>query len=130
MYSTKLSDNRYYLRCITIIQGVDIVECIVDTGALYTAFTAEGLVNILTEQQLIDEDCEVKYLGGFVEESFVKFYKVVVNQFTIGSIDMGCQEIWVTYSEDVTLNVLGMDILKQVTIVLLRLLKLLLSNLI
>lgn len=57
------------------------------------------------------EDCEIKFLGGLVKGSRVKFYKCALKQFTIGSINMGEQGIWITFYERVTDTVLGMDIL-------------------
>lgn len=37
-----------------------------------------------------------------------------MKQFTIGNIDLGKQDIWITFDERVTDTVLGMDILQQV----------------
>ena len=44
----------------------------------------------------------------------VKFYRHRLKQFTIGNIDMGEQDIWVTFDDRVTDTVLGMDVLQQV----------------
>ena len=48
----------------------------------------------------------------------MKFYKYYVKQFTIGSIDLGSQEIWITFDERITDVILGMDILRQVIMIL------------
>lgn len=55
---------------------------------------------------------EVKFLGGFVKGFPVKFYKSNLQQFTIGNIDMGEQDLWITFDMRVTDTVLGMDILQ------------------
>lgn len=57
---------------------------------------------------------EVKLLGGFVKGLPVKFYRCNLTQFTIGNIDMGEQDIWITFDKRVTDTVLGMDILQQI----------------
>lgn len=115
MYSTNIDNNRYFMKCITVVDNIDIIECIVDTGALYTAFTANMFSNPPEEDALIKNKNEIKYLGGFVEGDKIKFYRIPVSQFTIGNIDMSGQDIWVTFSDDVTQSVLGMDILQQIT---------------
>ena len=38
-------------------------------------------------------------------------------QFTIGNIDMGEQDIWITFDERITDIILGMDILKQIIMI-------------
>lgn len=47
----------------------------------------------------------------------VRFYKHHLQQFTIGNIDMGEQDIWITFDKRVTDIILGMDILKQVIMI-------------
>lgn len=115
MYSTNIKNNRFYMKCISVVDNVNVIECIVDTGAFYTAFTANMFQNLPDKKHMIDEGYEVKYLGGFVKSNKIKFYKVPVKQFTIGNINLRAQNIWVTFSMDVTESVLGMDILKQIT---------------
>lgn len=115
VYSTNIKNNRFYMKCVSVVDKVNVIECIVDTGAFYTAFTANMFQNLPEEKFMIDNEYETKYLGGFVKSGKIKFYKVPVKQFTIGNIDMERQNIWVTFSEDVTESVLGMDILKQIT---------------
>lgn len=56
-------------------------------------------------------------IGGFVEGEYLKFYKLPLKQFTIGDINMGEQDIWVTFDEKITDIILGMDILKQVIMI-------------
>lgn len=44
----------------------------------------------------------------------MKFYKLPLWQFTIGNIDMGEQDIWITFDEKITDIILGMNILGQI----------------
>ena len=55
-------------------------------------------------------DCESKVIGELIKGESVKFYRYRLKQFTIGNIDMGPQDIWITFNERVTDIVLGMDI--------------------
>ena len=115
MYSTSIKDNKYQIQCIVVFNKVRSAKFIVDTGAVFTCCTYKALGKELKERQLFD--CETKLLGGFIKGVPVKFYKLRLQQFTIGNIDMGSQEIWVTFDERVTDTVLGVDILQQVIFV-------------
>ena len=88
------------------------MKFIVDTGAKFTCcnYTALGL----TVHEKAVADSEKKFLGGLVKGAPVKFYKCRMKQFTVGSIDMGEQDIWITFDNRVTDTVLGMDILQQI----------------
>lgn len=112
MYSTNIRDNRYLVKCITLLEQAQIVKFIVDTGAKFTCcnYTVVGLG--ICEENITES--ETKFLGGLVKGAPVKFYKCRMKQFTIGNIDMGEQDIWVTFDDRVTDTVLGMDILQQV----------------
>lgn len=112
MYSTNLKDNKYSVICFAVTERVRIVDFIVDTGAMFTCCNYISFDNQLCEKNLINN--EVKLLGGFVKDLSVKFYRHRLKQFTIGNIDMGEQDIWVTFDDRVTDTVLGMDVLQQV----------------
>lgn len=45
---------------------------------------------------------------------YLKFYRLSLQQFTIGNIN---QDIWITFDERITDIILGMDILKQVIMI-------------
>ncbi len=47
----------------------------------------------------------------------VVFYRCSLKQFTIGNINIGEQDIWITFGKRVTDTVLGMDIPKQVIMI-------------
>lgn len=112
MYSTNIKNNRYYVQCIIVFDTIRAAMFIVDTGAMYTCCTYKAFDKCMQECEL--ENCEIKFLGGLVKGLRVKFYKCALKQFTIGSINMGEQDIWITFDERVTDTVLGMDILQQI----------------
>lgn len=112
MYSTNIKDSRCLVKCIILDDDINVVKFIVDTGAMFTCCRYSSFNKKMSENDLVNN--ELKLLGGFVKGAPVRFYKFRLKQFTIGNIDMGEQDIWVTFDERVTDTVLGMDILKQV----------------
>lgn len=112
MYSTSIRNNRYFVKCIVLWMQTQIVNFIVDTGAEFTCCNYTTLGMDICEEDFAGN--EIKFLGGFVKNLPVKFYKCRLKQFTIGSIDMGARDIWITFDERVTDTVLGMDILQSV----------------
>lgn len=112
MYSTSLKDERFIIDSITVLNKMRIIQFVVDTGAMFTCCNYTSFDLGLQEEELINN--EKKLLGGFVKGAPVQFYRCRLKQFTIGNIDMGEQDIWITFDGRVTDTVLGMDILKQV----------------
>ena len=112
MYSTSIRNNKCLAECIIVSSDVNMIKFIVDTGAMFTCCNSKTFDIHLHEKDMTDS--EIKLLGGFVKGSFVKFYKHRMKQFTIGNVDMGEQDIWLTFDERVTDTVLGMDILQQI----------------
>ncbi len=100
------------VECIIVGRDVNMIKFIMDTGAMFTCCNSKTFDIRLHEKDM--SDSETKLLGGFVKGSSVKFYKCRMKQFTIGNVDMGEQNIWITFDERVTDAVLGMDILQQV----------------
>jgi len=113
VYSTRLKDERFSVECIVYTEKVRIIQYVVDTGAKYTCCNYKEFDKHMKEEEFIE--CDTKLFGGFIEGSGVKFYKYHVMQFTIGNIDMGEQDIWITFDKRVKETILGMDILKQIT---------------
>lgn len=117
MYSTRFeNEQRYIVTCITNQTTVRVIETIVDSGAKHTCYRASFVDDALTEESLagnphID-------IGGFIDgdqiKNTVRFYRFPVKQFTIGNIDLGARDIWVTFDKRVKDNVLGIDILQAV----------------
>lgn len=112
MYSTKLKDERFSAECIVLLRKVRVIQFVVDTGAMFTCCNYKELDKNMLEKDFTG--CEVKTVGGFIEGVGVKFYRCNLKQFTIGNIDMGVQDIWITFDKRVKETVLGMDILKQI----------------
>ena len=114
MYSTKLkSDTRRYIaKCIVNRNGPRVVDFVIDTGAKYTCCSSMSLGVKLKEEQMADR--ESKLLGGMISGSTLRVYKYHVHQFTIGTVDMGEQDIWITFDPRATDDVLGMDVLRTV----------------
>lgn len=115
MYSTNLKNNRYLVRCLRVTKDIKTIHFIVDTGAMFSCCNYKLMDNSLQETVLLSN--EIKLIGGFIKGEYVKFYRHRLKQFTIGSIDMGRQDIWITFDNRVTDVVLGMDILKQIIMV-------------
>lgn len=112
VYSTSVKDDRYWVKCLIVSGYVKTYRFLVDTGAKYTCCYYKSVDVTLKESNLFGN--EKKYITGFVKGSVVKFYKYQVIQFTIGTIDLGEQDIWITFDERVTDAVLGMDVLQRV----------------
>ncbi len=116
MYSTNIKDERYSVKCLIVDKFIKPYKFIVDTGAKFTCCHYEMINIALTEHQM--SGCEEKYIGGFVKGDAVKFYKYRIRQFTVGNIDMGTRNIWITFDRRVTDVVLGIDILKQMIMII------------
>ncbi len=113
MYYASLDDNRVIVQCNIANNGrMRFISAIYDTGARYTCFRASTLNSMLKEESC--QGSETKMLGGFIGSGFSKFYKYEVEKFAFGTIDLGKQDVWITFDEAVTSNVVGDDIIKQV----------------
>ena len=115
MYSTSIKDDRYLIRCITVTNEIAANNFIVDTGAMFTCCNYSFLDENMQEKEIAG--CVVKLIGGLIKGEAVKFYKYQLKQFTIGNIDLGKQDIWITFDERVTDIILGMDILKKIIMI-------------
>ena len=110
MFSTKLNEDRYVVPCIILTSAPIVHTFVVDTGAKYTCCSINNVNPDLEEDTFIE--AEYKLIGGLVEGGSIKYYKMEIKQFTIGTLNLGTQSIWVTFDERATDDVLGMDILK------------------
>ena len=110
----KLKDNRITVQCNIIKNGkLKFIRAVYDTGAKYSCFRASYISSDLNEKELMGHD--EKLLAGFVGTTASKFYQFHVERLALGNVDLGAQEIWITFDENVTTNVIGYDILSQVT---------------
>jgi len=95
--------------------SIDIVQSVVDTGAILTCYTAGSLRNLKDINSIKMHKCRnIRGFGG-EEVNSVKIYNYNVSNFILGSLNIGEQSIWLTFDERVEDNVLGMDILSQVS---------------
>lgn len=107
--------NRYFCSCLLNNVTVVRVETVIDTGAYYTCYTADTLNSLLSDEitEKMFKNAPFIELHGFVETMPVRFYKYHLRQYTIGTIDLGSQDVWITFDKRVKNNLVGMDILKQ-----------------
>ena len=114
MYSVKLKDNRITVQCNMLRSGkLKFIRAVYDTGAKYSCFRASYIDSTLKENDLTGQ--EEKLLAGFVGTTASKFYRFHVDKFALGNVDLGAQDIWITFDENVITNVVGYDVLTQVT---------------
>ena len=114
MYYANLRNNRVVVKC-TVLNGekIKFVSAVYDTGARYSCFSANIIDHSLSEKDV--EGAEYKMLAGFIGEEASKFYKYEVQQFAFGNIPLGNQSIWITFDEKVTTNLVGYDIIRQIS---------------
>ena len=112
MFSMKLRDDRIYVNCITYHSYPKITEFIFDTGAKFTCCSYDVIDDRLTETDFRAQ--EHKDLGGFISGSAMRFYRLRLRQFTVGNIDLGPRNVWITFDDRISDSVLGMDVLKDV----------------
>ena len=95
MYNTSIDKNRFSVKCLTVLNKTYAINnFVVDTGAMITCCKYRFMDKSLQEKDVMSY--ESKTIGGIVSGSTVKFYKYPLKQFTIGNIDMGQQDIWIT----------------------------------
>lgn len=117
VYSTNIQRNRFSVKCLTVLENKFVLNnFLVDTGAVITCCKYRYIDKAICERDVADYD--TKIIGGLVNGSAVKFYRYPLKQFTVGNINMGKQDIWITFDERVTDVVLGMDILKQIMLII------------
>lgn len=113
MYSISANKkNRFVAPCILNHTVTACISTLVDTGAFRTCYHASYLVVPPAEETMLNSP-SIR-LDGFVAGASLKFYQYTVRQFTLGSIDLGTQNIWITFDKRIAENVVGMDILQQV----------------
>ena len=114
MYSVKLKDNRITVQCNILKNGkLKFIRAVYDTGAKYSCFRASYIDSAMLEEKIIGH--EKKLLAGFVGATVSKFYRFHLEGFALGNVNLGAQDIWITFDENVTTNVVGYDVLSQVT---------------
>lgn len=112
MFNLKVGDNRYTANYIINYMRPRVRRFVIDTGAKYTCCSYDYINPSLKEEDFQKE--RSIFLGGFVANVGMKFYECRLKQFTIGTVDLKDQSVWITFDKRIADSLLGMDILKQV----------------
>ena len=114
MYSVDINDNRVMIQCNFIKPRFLKCSAVYDTGAQHTFITALSLDPNLTEDDFIDS--EQITVGGLIDSQEINIigYKIHVLNFYLGNIHITGVDVWVTFDDRVTDNIVGMDVLCRV----------------
>ena len=118
VYCTSIKNDRSIIACLLVSRGKYVTDekFVIDTGAKYTCCRYTVVDKTLEEKKLRNFS-DFRLIGGMVEGEYLKFYKYHLNQFTVGNVDMGEQDIWIIFDDRITDIILGMDIPKQIIMV-------------
>lgn len=94
---------------------INKVPFLVDTGSEITSINHALLNRNLNEAILIAKMCETKIVTGILKapDAVIKYYKVPIDLMIFSDMHIKNSYIWVTFNDNVTDSVLGMDILEQ-----------------
>lgn len=108
-----LKHNRIIATCIfnDTVDKPSIFQAVFDTGARYTVIRADRLNRNWREYNF--KNNETIILTGVIRGTTYKAYKIHVKQLTVYDIDLGEQDIWITFNKTAGDDVLGFDIIKQ-----------------
>lgn len=108
--------NRVKVGCIcnTFSKKYKIVEAIFDTGACVTLFSAKALGTMFSKQDVVAKTRGIS-ISGFATDRPIIVYRVKINQLTLGTLDLEEQYIFITFDDAVKTNVVGMDIISQLS---------------
>ena len=114
MYIADMNLLRYSSQCLVYANIGRMVEFVVDTGARYTCVSYRKVNKMLRAEEM--KGIEYKVFAGYAKDgSGIVHYKYRVNRFDIGDIHLGEQDIWITFDQNASDSILGMDMLQQVT---------------
>ena len=119
VFNTVYEDLRYMTSSIVHNNKTDIIQAIIDTGAKKTCFMASSFKEIELKEGNFDINDSIRIKGLVTKdqkdnEVSCIYYRYKVKQITIGNIDLNQQDIWVTFDDRVTDNVLGLDLLCRI----------------
>lgn len=117
MVTVNKRGSYYVQRCCLVdtyvhSKAYPVYGFIVDTGAPQTVCDYSCVDQLLSEQ-VVSMKCKSAYFGGYIGYSGVKHYLYPVEHFYLGNIDLGRQEVWVTFDGNANANLLGLDLLQQ-----------------
>lgn len=114
MYVADMNLLRYSSQCLIYANIGRTVEFVVDTGARYTCVSYRKVNKLLNEKDM--KGNEYKIFAGYAKDGRgIIHYKYRINRFDIGDIQLGEQDIWITFDPNASDSILGIDMLQQVT---------------
>lgn len=122
MYNMSIDNNRITAQLnLTYNKMFKKVRCVYDTGAMYTAINALSLDFDNSYKDYFRNVAEVKYIGGLIvnkdnkgiSSDFAVYYKLHLNEVSIGNIVLKDVQIWVTFDDNVSNDIIGMDIISR-----------------
>lgn len=119
VYSMNIDNNRVVAKVsLDYNKRYRNVLCVYDTGAMYTAIQASSLNIPKSHEEIYRGKFEEKLLGGLVKSTykdcnFIRYYKVIFKEVAIGNIVLKNIPIWITFMDNVTNDVIGMDIISK-----------------
>ena len=119
MLTVDYRDSYYKQRCF-LVDGINkdvrnsFSDFIIDTGAPHTSCSFNCVNPSLKEQNLVG-NFRSGVFGGYVENVGVVHYLYPVDNFYVGSLDLGKQEVWITFDDRANANLLGLDLLQNLT---------------
>lgn len=88
-----------------------------DTGSTHTCMNAADLGIFISEDDFNRWHTVEKITAGGIDDDIkIAFYKLQVENFKIGNLDLGSVPIYVTFYEKMTKALLGMNILRLLNI--------------
>lgn len=122
MFAARYESGWYTQFCTIIDSDRCLKKCssfIIDTGAQYTSCNYRSINKNLCEDEFrkcSQAMCFTGYVKGHSDAGAIH-YLYRLDQFYVGTIPLGSQNIWITFDQRVNNNLLGLDLLKQVSFV-------------
>ena len=120
MYSTSIRDNRITTKLnLSYNSKYMQIRCVYDTGAMYTVIQASSLGFDRDYESVLMRTADVKYIGGLIgskgeDKLYAKYYGMEIESLALGNIILKNVKIWVTFSDSVIDDIIGMDIIQRV----------------
>lgn len=52
MYSTKLKDERFLVECVAFLEGVRVIQYVVDTGTMFTCCNYKVIIELGKQKKM------------------------------------------------------------------------------
>lgn len=115
MIEVPIVNNRYQWKCRVSYKGVDAyIPFLVDTGACFSTCSSVFLNPYWKESDFAGMD--YTFFGGYTNKTLQsKHYRYHLDKFAVGNIKLESRDIWVTFDPNIDINLLGMDILQDIS---------------